>query len=128
MNKSEKILNLIHSLDDKERLPLLSELMLFYKNAYYFDFIFNTVCFELGISTHLIKNKTRKQEVVLARHLIIYFARQNSSSSLVTIGEFIGGISHATVLHACKRIEKLARQKPEIADIVRILNQKLKKE
>jgi chromosomal replication initiator protein len=55
----------------------------------------------------LLKSKTRKREVVQARQIAMFFAKNMTKSSLATIGMHCGGKDHATVLHACRTVNNL---------------------
>jgi chromosomal replication initiator protein len=65
------------------------------------------VCAYFQIPENLIRDKTRKQEIVLARHIAMYLAKKLTKSSLKTIGQHFGGRDHSTVIHACESIEQL---------------------
>jgi chromosomal replication initiator protein len=82
----------------------------------------NTVCTPLNIEkiqesvseyfnipSELIRAKTRRQEVVIARQFAMYFAKELTNSSLKTIGLHFGGRDHSTVIHACQAIEEYIR-------------------
>ncbi len=71
------------------------------------DYIQKVVCdyFDLQIDT--MKSKTRKREVVQARQIAMFFAKNMTKSSLATIGMHCGGKDHATVLHACRTVNNL---------------------
>lgn len=71
------------------------------------DYIQKVVCDYFDLPIELMKSKTRKREVVQARQLAMYFAKQYTKSSLATIGAHCGGKDHATVLHACKTVNNL---------------------
>lgn len=71
------------------------------------DYIQKVVCDYFDLPVELMKSKTRKREVVQARQLAMYFAKQYTKSSLATIGAHCGGKDHATVLHACKTVNNL---------------------
>ena len=55
----------------------------------------------------MLTSKTRKREIVQARQIAMFFAKNLTKSSLATIGTSIGGKDHATVLHACKTVNNL---------------------
>jgi chromosomal replication initiator protein len=57
------------------------------------------------IDEALLRLKSKRQEIVLARHTAMYLAKELTSCSLQTIGAHFGGRNHATVIHACKCIE-----------------------
>lgn len=63
------------------------------------------VCEHLGIPEDLIRAKTRKQEIVMARQIAMYLAKELTNSSLKTIGLHFGGRDHSTVIHAYQTIE-----------------------
>lgn len=51
--------------------------------------------------------KTRKREVVQARQICHYLAKNHINRSLAHIGEYFGNVDHATVLHSCRTINNL---------------------
>ena len=67
--------------------------------------IINTVCKHFGLENAAIHTKSRKREVVQARQVAMYLAKQFTDFSTSKIGKFIGGKDHATVLHACKTVK-----------------------
>ncbi|HEU4718836.1 MAG TPA: helix-turn-helix domain-containing protein, partial [Bacteroidia bacterium] len=68
------------------------------------DYIQKVVCDYFDLPIELLKSKTRKREVVQARQIAMYFAKNMTKSSLATIGMHCGGKDHATVLHACRTV------------------------
>lgn len=71
------------------------------------DYIQKTVCEYFKVSMEDIQSKTRKRDVVQARQLAMFFAKQFTKASLASIGSQIGKRDHATVLHACKTVKNL---------------------
>lgn len=71
------------------------------------DNIINTVCKHFGLDTSAIHTKSRKREVVQARQIAMYLAKNYTEFSTAKIGSLIGNKDHATVLHACKTISEL---------------------
>ena len=71
------------------------------------DNIINTVCQHFGLDTNTIHTKSRKREVVQARQIAMYLAKNYTEFSTAKIGSLIGNKDHATVLHACKTISEL---------------------
>jgi len=63
------------------------------------------VCEFYNIADDLLRAKTRKQEVVMARQVAMYLAKELTNSSLKTIGLHFGGRDHSTVIHACQAVE-----------------------
>lgn len=69
------------------------------------DDILNAVCKHFGLEFSAIHTKSRKREVVQARQIAMYLAKQHTDLSTSKIGKFIGNKDHATVLHACKTVK-----------------------
>ena len=64
------------------------------------------VASKMNISERFIRGKSRRQEIALARQIIMYLSRELTNLPLSKIGENIGKRDHSTVVHACKLIEK----------------------
>lgn len=76
------------------------------------------VCEYLNIPEELIRAKTRKQEVVNARQLAMYFSKELTNCSLKTIGLHFGGRDHSTVIHAYQTVEDLSKTDPRYRSLV----------
>ena len=53
----------------------------------------------------MLRAKTRKQEIVNARQIAMYVAKELTNCSLKTIGLHFGGRDHSTVIHAYQTVE-----------------------
>jgi chromosomal replication initiator protein len=71
-----------------------------------------TVCEFFDIPGDLIRAKTRKQEIVLARQVAMYLAKDLTNASLKTIGLHFGGRDHSTVIHAYQSVEDRIKTDP----------------
>ncbi len=71
------------------------------------DYIQKVVCDYFDLPIELMKSKIRKREIVQARQIAMYFAKQLTKLSLANIGAHCGGKDHATVLHAVKTVNNL---------------------
>jgi chromosomal replication initiator protein len=67
------------------------------------------VCEYFNIPEDLMRAKTRKQEIVNARQIAMYLAKELTNSSLKTIGLHFGGRDHSTVIHAYQSVEDQMR-------------------
>ncbi|MDR8392872.1 chromosomal replication initiator protein DnaA [Aliifodinibius sp. S!AR15-10] len=85
----------------------------------------NYVCEYFGIDTNKVREKTRKQEIVEARQIAMYLAKQFTDSSLKTIGLHFGGRDHSTVIHAIQTVEERMQTSPKHKRIVEELHQKI---
>jgi len=73
------------------------------------EMIQRTVCEYFSIPEDLLRAKTRKQEIVNARQIAMYIAKELTNSSLKTIGLHFGGRDHSTVIHAYQSVEDQMR-------------------
>ncbi|MDH3267462.1 MAG: chromosomal replication initiator protein DnaA [Ignavibacteria bacterium] len=80
--------------------------------------ITKVVCEHLGVAENKIRDKTRKKEIVLARQIAMYLAKELTLSSLKTIGLHFGGRDHSTVIHACNSIEENKNKDTSLHNIV----------
>jgi chromosomal replication initiator protein len=71
------------------------------------EFIQKLVCDYFTIPVEMVKSKTRKREIVQARQISMYYAKDLTKSSLKTIGMHFGGRDHSTVIHACQTVNDL---------------------
>jgi chromosomal replication initiator protein len=58
-----------------------------------------------GVSVAELKSPSRAARLSWPRQLAIHLVRELTGAPLQAIGEAFGGRNHATVLHACKRVE-----------------------
>lgn len=72
------------------------------------DHIIKVVCEHYGIETEKIHDKSRRREIVQARQMAMYLAKQTTDYSAAKIGKLIGDRDHATVLHAVKTVKNQA--------------------
>jgi len=80
--------------------------------------ITKVVCEHLGVAENKIRDKTRKKEIVLARQIAMFLAKELTLSSLKTIGLHFGGRDHSTVIHACNSIEDNRKKDSSFQNIV----------
>jgi chromosomal replication initiator protein len=71
------------------------------------DYILQTVSDYFHIDENSVLSNTRKREIVQARQVAMYFAKQLTKTSLKSIGAQLGKKDHATVLHACRTVNDL---------------------
>lgn len=89
------------------------------------DYIQKVVCDYFKIPIDQIQSKTRKRDIVQARQLAMYFAKQYTKASLSSIGSQIGNRDHATVLHACKTVKNLSETDKVFRGYVEDLERKI---
>lgn len=89
-------------------------------------YIQKVVCDYFNLQAEAITSKTRKREIVQARQIAMYFAKNMTKLSLATIGSQIGGKDHATVLHACKTVNNLIDTDRQFKGYIDEIEKKLK--
>ncbi len=79
------------------------------------EMIQRTVAKRLGVEEELLRHKTRKQEVVLARQMAMYLCKELTHHSLKSIGFHFGGRDHSTVIHAIQTVQEDMKLQPLLA-------------
>lgn len=72
------------------------------------DYIIQVIEDATNVSRLQMEHKTRKGEVVIARHLAMYFIRLDDL--IITqrgIGEIFGNRDHSTVIHAFEKVDAI---------------------
>ena len=72
-----------------------------------------------------LKEKTRKRNIVQARQLSMYLAKNFTKNSLKIIGKHFGGRDHSTVIHSCQMVQNLMDTDSEFKDSVKELEKKI---
>ena len=73
----------------------------------YQDPIVYTVCELMNVTQEEIASKSRLRKLSVARCLISYFLRRDTSMSLLEIGNVIGGRDHSTVIYQINQYKDL---------------------
>ena len=68
--------------------------------------ILKTVCNYYSVKTADIKGPRRNKELVIPRQITMYLIQELTKTPLVSIGEFLGGRDHTTIMHGVGKIEK----------------------
>lgn len=87
--------------------------------------IVKEVCDYYHIESKLLKEKTRRRPVVLARQIAMYLCKELTDLSLSTIGEDIGNLNHSTVSYACKSIDDQLEHDLKLAKDVESIRSKI---
>lgn len=69
------------------------------------DVIMKSVAKHFSMTVEELKSKSRKKEVVTARQVAMYLAKEHTQYSLKAIGYHFGGRDHATVIHAIRSVQ-----------------------
>ena len=73
-----------------------------------------------------LKSQTRKRNVVLARQLSMYFAKNITNHSLKAIGDSFGGRDHSTVIYSVRAVNDMIDTDAEFKRTVKDIEKKLR--
>lgn len=90
------------------------------------EYIQKLVCEYFEVPVEMVKSKTRKREIVQARQISMYLAKNLTKSSLKSIGQFFGGRDHSTVIYACQTVDDLIDTDKKFKGYVQDIQNKLK--
>lgn len=80
------------------------------------------------ISLEAMCGKQRDKYIVMPRQIAMYLIRQETSVSLLEIGQLFGGRDHSTVLHACEKIDRAVNINPTLRREIVALREQLLRE
>ncbi len=90
------------------------------------EFIQKLVAEHFDLPVDKLKGQTRKRQIVIARQLSMYLAKNLTNKSLKAIGENFGGRDHSTVIYSCKAVQDLLDTDMIFKDTVSELEKKIK--
>jgi len=61
-----------------------------------------------------LRGRSRSQDIVMPRQIAMYIIREHTETSLVEIGQELGGRDHTTVMHAIDKIEREIESNPNL--------------
>ena len=89
--------------------------------------IINYVSDKQNVKKRLLVGKLRQKEVVFARHIIMFLAREFTGLSLKNIGLELGKRDHSTVIHACNLVSEKTKKTPSFNKLIKEYKKDLKK-
>ncbi len=89
------------------------------------DNILKIVAKHYEVSINEIKSKKRHKDIAFVRQVTLYLMKKLTLSSLQTIGSFIGGRDHSTVIHAIGKVESLLNSEKDLAKKMRQIEQEI---
>ncbi len=84
-----------------------------------------TVAKHFGISVEELKSPKRNKEILIPREVAMYLTRKITKNSLPEIKAKFGVKSHATIINACKKIEKELEKNAELREKVREIEKEI---
>ena len=89
--------------------------------------VLKIVANRLSVKISDIKSQKKNKNIVQARQIAMYLARQLTDSSFPDIGEKIGGRDHSTVIYACNKVKRLAKNDGALSVLLNELQETLHK-
>lgn len=87
--------------------------------------ILKTVCNYYSVKTADVKGKKRTKELVIPRQIAMYLIKEITETPLMTIGDFLGGRDHTTVMYGTQKVENEIRtnsyMRAEIAKVKQMI-------
>ncbi len=104
---------------------LLKDVCLPKMKAVSIEFIQKTTADYFRIPDDMLRAKTRKQEIVMARQIAMYLCKKLTDASLKTIGLHFGGRDHSTVIHGLTAVEQMMVEDPKVRDQIEHIKNKI---
>jgi chromosomal replication initiator protein len=87
--------------------------------------VLKTVSEFYGIPQSRLLKKTRNRKISFARQVAMYLIRQLCDLPLTKIGKIFGVTDHTSVLYAIRKVNDAVKKKPEVAEEVEFLKEKI---
>ena len=91
------------------------------------DYIQKAVAAYFNITQDMMRSKSRKRELVVARQVAMYFSKEYTNHSLKSIGQHFGGRDHSTVIHAVQAVNDMLETDSKFKNSVHELSRKIKR-
>jgi chromosomal replication initiator protein len=73
-----------------------------------------------------ILSQRRNREIALPRQIAMFLCREMINLSTTRIGNEFGGRDHTTVMHACKKIDRMAKENAQFSNTLDVLRAMIK--
>jgi len=83
--------------------------------------ILKAVCAYYAVKAPDIKGKRRTKDLVIPRQVAMFLIKEMTDTPYMTIGDFLGGRDHTTIMHGVRTIEEHVSKAGKIhQDIVNV--------
>ncbi len=89
------------------------------------ELIISTVAEHFGITNLEIASQKKSKEIVFPRQLAMYLCRNMTDVPLKTIGEYLGGRDHTTIMHGIEKISTELRTNEQLKSTIETLKKKI---
>ena len=88
--------------------------------------IIQTVSDHFGITPLDIASQKRNRDIVIPRQIVMYLCRTMIDIPLQTIGKYMGGRDHTTIIHGAEKITNEMAKNDSLRNTVEILKKKIR--
>ncbi len=87
--------------------------------------IIQVVCEHFGITPLDIASQKRNRDIVVPRQIVMYLCRNMTESPLQTIGKYMGGRDHTTIIHGAEKISNEIEKNDSLRGTIELLKKKI---
>ncbi len=87
--------------------------------------IIQTVCDHFGITPLDIASQKRNRDIVIPRQIVMYLCRTMIDIPLQTIGKYMGGRDHTTIIHGAEKISNEMNKNDSLRNTIEVLKKKI---
>ncbi len=107
---------------------ILKDFIIMDKKPVTIEGILRTVAKYYSIPEDLLRHKTRRKEVVTARHIAMFLCKEITNHSYKTIGLHFGRRDHSSVIHAVQSVNEMIVCQEDFQETLDALKQRLEYE
>ena len=89
------------------------------------DLIIQIVSDHYGLTPLDISSQKRNKEIVYPRQIVMYLCRNMTETPLQTIGRYLGGRDHTTIIHGAEKIAGDIKKDDTLKNTIEILKKKI---
>ena len=89
------------------------------------ELIIQIVAEHFGLTPQDIASQKRTKEIVYPRQIAMYLCRDMLATPLQTIGSFLGGRDHTTIIHGADKISSDLKKDETLKNTIEILKKKI---
>ena len=89
------------------------------------DLIIQVVSDHFGLTPLDISSQKRNKEIVYPRQIVMYLCRDMTATPLQTIGRYLGGRDHTTIIHGAEKITGDMAKDDTLRNTIEILKKKI---
>ena len=96
-----------YTFTDQELEKIAEQKILLKQDNHRFNKLKELVLHYHGLTDDQLTSRTRKRQIVEARHLLMFLIKEHTDYSLLRIGQLLGGFDHSSVIHAIDNMKGL---------------------